>query len=497
MKKKKRKRAGDAAFLVDQEVLSGRIITLTLVTLGCCRGVQCRKSYKGIEQVSPDDFRRLVIEPDGEDPAELARWRVEHRKTVTKLWLDAQIMFYGLPLLPETREYRLKVVRNWMKMGTICLEGMTAFWDNQFDAYNKCLESHPKRQEFDQLTTLEEKLALGPDLLMDTYFLDRNTTPEALSFTSFDWEKVKPAADKVETLYARVVGTGKKKVLRIGWKLHEVMHPIHQDLADNAVRREIGKLSARVARMQPHHDYMERRKNKTSEDGPSIVGSYHMEITGTGWKDELYRPDNMWMDIRESWMTEGVYEAMFDFGPALKGMMLISTDKGRANEEEDDSRVAFLQGFLYAIKRLKKSDEHEAAFAAHKYTALLRGSHRVPEWAGDMSDTYTSETNGVLTFKDGELCGFSLSRLCERFSDVPALSPLEGKVRGLKVSERPQHEMVVPQPERPVDVIERMLDMTRDDLDPSRKRKRADWGSLREYTMDMNFYMLHSVVGGL
>lgn len=121
----------------------------------------------------------------------------------------------------------------------------------------------------------------------------------------------------------------------------------------------------------------------------------------------------------------------------------------------------------------------------------------MPEWAGDTSDTYTSETNGVLTFKDGELCEFSLSRLCERFSDVPALSPLEGKVRGLKVSERPQHEMVVPQPERPVDVTERMLDMTRDDLDPSRKRKRADWGSLREYTMDMNFYMLHSVVGGL
>lgn len=409
-----------------------------------------------------------------------------------------------------------------------CLEGMIAFWDKQFEAYNKCLESHPKRQEFDQLTTLEEKLALDPDLFMDTYFLDRNTTPEALSFAKFDWEKVKPAADKVETLYARVVGPGKKKVLRIGWKLHEVMHPIHQDLADNAVRREIGKLSASVARMQPHHDYMERRKNKTPEEGPSIVGSYHMEITGTGWKDELYRPDNMWMDIRESWMTEGVYEAMFDFGPALKGMMLISTDKGALTvhsrimdtmdfaepEEEEDSRVAFLQGFLYAMKRLKKSDEHEAAFAAHKspsyrtratppdppptrYTALLRGSHRVPEWAGDMSDTYTSETNGVLDFKDGELCEFSLACLCESFSDVPALSPLEGKVRGFKVSERPQHEMVVPQPERPTDVIERMLDMTRDDLDPSRKRKRADWGSLREYTMDMNFYMLHSVDGGL
>jgi hypothetical protein len=248
-----------------------------------------------------------------------------------------------------------------------------------------------------------------------------------------------------------------------------------------------------------------------------------MEITGTGWKDELYRPDNMWMDIRESWMTENVYEAMFDFGPALKGMMLMSTDKGALTvhtrimdtmdlaepEEEEDSRVAFLQGFLYAMKRLKKSDEHEAAFAAHKspshrtlanppdpppttYTALLRGSHRVPEWEGDMLDTYTSETNGVLDFKDSELCEFSLSCLCESFRDVPALSPLD-----IKISEQPQHEMVVPQPERPAGVIERMLDMTRDDLDPSRKRKRADWGSLREYTMNLSFYMLHSVDGGL
>lgn len=43
------------------------------------------------------------------------RWKVEHKKTVTKLWLDAQVMFYGLGTAPETREYRLKEVRNWIE----------------------------------------------------------------------------------------------------------------------------------------------------------------------------------------------------------------------------------------------------------------------------------------------------------------------------------------------------------------------------------------------
>lgn len=246
-----------------------------------------------------------------------------------------------------------------------------------------------------------------------------------------------------------------------------------------------------------------------------------MEITGTGWKDELYTPDNMWMDIRASWMTENVYEAMFDFGPALKGMMLISTDKGTLTvhsrimdtmdfaepEEEEDSRFAFLQGFLYAMKRLKKSDEHEAAFAAHRspsyrtrenrpnplptrYTVLLRGSHRVPEWADDFIDTNTDEKNGILDFKDSEVCEFDMSCMCDRFKGVPTLSSQDGRIKGFKVSDWPQHEWVVPQPDKPA---ERMLEMTRDNLNPSRKRKRADWGSLRDYRMDMDFYMLHSV----
>lgn len=50
---------------------------------------------------------------------------------------------------------------------------MITAWNKLLEAYNEYLNSHPKRQEFDQLSTLEEKLDLDPDLFMDIYFLDR------------------------------------------------------------------------------------------------------------------------------------------------------------------------------------------------------------------------------------------------------------------------------------------------------------------------------------
>ncbi|KUI54637.1 hypothetical protein VP1G_10693 [Cytospora mali] len=149
--------------------------------------------------------------------------------------------------------------------------------------------SHPHpRQEFDQLVTLE-KLELDPDLFMDTYFLNRKTTPATLSFTKFDREKVKTAADEVDTLH-----------------------------------------------------------------------------------------------------------------------------------------------------------KHEAAFAAHKsrnhrtkapdalptrYTAVLRGSQRMPEWEGDLLNMITEETTGILNSKDSEKCEFDFSSTPTLFKGVPTLS-LDGNAKG-------------------------------------------------------------------
>lgn len=145
-----------------------------------------------------------------------------------------------------------------------------------------------------------------------------------------------------------------------------------------------------------------------------------MEFTGPGWKNELYKPNNMWMDIQESSLTDSVYEAMFDFGPAPIGMMLISTEGNMVARkvhsknmdtmdaaepaEWGDQRSAFLQGFMFAMKRERLSDKEEAVFAAYrspsgrdrdrenpadptptKYYAKIRGSHRVPEWEDDLT----------------------------------------------------------------------------------------------------------------
>ncbi|ROW10903.1 hypothetical protein VPNG_05361 [Cytospora leucostoma] len=316
---------------------------------------------------------------------------------------------------------------------------MITTWDELLKAYEEFLESHPKRQEFDQLSTLEEKLDLDPDLFMDIYFLDpdlfmdiyfldRRSTPDVLSITTFDWEKVKPAVDKVETLHAKVVGAGKNKVLRIGWNLEDVMR------------------------------------------------------TGTSAQKRIL-------------VTDNVYEAMFDFGPALKGMMLISTVENiearkvhskimdtmdaAELEEWEDQRGAFLLGYKFAMKRKRPSGKEEAAFAAYrsprdrnrdqenpadppptKYYAKIRGSHRVPEWGDDFNDVYSDEIAGSPECKDGELCVFDIVVPWQQFSDVPSLCSGDGTAKWYKG----------------------MIEKVRDDLNQGRKRKRADWGSLRVYS---------------
>lgn len=85
------------------------------------------------------------------------------------------------------------------------------------EAYNNFLKTHPKRQAFDEATSLEDKLAVDADLFMDVYFLDRRTTPQPLSLSKFDMDKVTVAVARVPTLHARAMGSGKRKVLRIGW----------------------------------------------------------------------------------------------------------------------------------------------------------------------------------------------------------------------------------------------------------------------------------------
>lgn len=301
---------------------------------------------------------------------------------------------------------------------------------------------------------------------------------------------------------------------------------------NNAVKRELDKLKAKMARLQPHRDFLEKREpNGSRED--SIVGSYHMEFEGTGWTDKVYTPGRMWMDIRQSHHTHGVYECFFDFGPALKGMMLISanTDALEVHSKIMDTmdiygpepqfdadmstRDAWLDGYLCAMKRLPQSPENEARFAAHrgpnftrqetapsptKFYVMMRGSHRVPEWEADMQNKYTGEAGGMLIFKDGELCEFELKNISwdRQFKGVPRLPDRgsEGKAMGYRVADWPKHAAGEPEQESGRDWGRNVLDDLRDELNggygsdadsgcggllKKRKRARSDWGSMREY----------------
>lgn len=150
---------------------------------------------------------------------------------------------------------------------------------------------------------------------------------------------------------------------------------------DAAVKKEVEKVMARLSRLRPHHDFKEKGKEKPSNDrNRSPVGSYHMEFNGIGWKDDVYKPGRMWMDVRESPMTENIYEACFDFGPALRGVMLIpanyealqehsrivDTVNAAIPEGHDDYRQVFLEALLSANNERRLESGQEAKSSAHQ-----------------------------------------------------------------------------------------------------------------------------------
>ncbi|KUI70569.1 hypothetical protein VM1G_11692 [Cytospora mali] len=113
-------------------------------------------------------------------------------------------------------------------------------------------------------------------------------------------------------------------------------------------------------------------------------------------------------------------------------------------EQEEDRRSAFLQSFPTQAPDVPPT----------RYTAVLQGSYRVPECEGGLHNVNAEETAGILNFKDSEMCEFVFSFMPTFFNGSPTLS-LDGNAKGYK------------------DVFEEYFEMTRDDFDPSRKRKRT------------------------
>lgn len=65
-------------------------------------------NYKGIQQAQPEEFMRLVFAPENASHNELVLWKVEHKKRVTNLWLEAQAAFYDFWFPSGSREMRLR-----------------------------------------------------------------------------------------------------------------------------------------------------------------------------------------------------------------------------------------------------------------------------------------------------------------------------------------------------------------------------------------------------
>lgn len=181
-----------------------------------------------------------------------------------------------------------------------------------------------------------------------------------------------------------------------------------------------------------------------------------VEFAGTGWRDDMYRPDTAWLEIHES-DTDGVYEVTFNFEPALKGVMLLSASKEAmmqhrkimdtvdwqvrddyTSEDEDLSvREAFRQGLMLGLKRKRgETDEERLAYckkprvlrggtgggegADLKYKVLCRGTCLVPDWECDDVELEGDESSGYLDFKEG-FCEFRITLLGQRpYKGVPA-----------------------------------------------------------------------------
>lgn len=165
-----------------------------------------------------------------------------------------------------------------------------------------------------------------------------------------------------------------------------------------------------------------------------------MNFSGSSWRDSMYQPTRQWMDIRPS-AAGGVYEATFDFSPALEGVMIISADPKAAGahsklldladryrpekscSSKDD---AFVQGYLNGLKRGRtldddSNDNHllpkrrrlepkKPPRTGTRLRVLCRGRFRVPDELGVLGNWCTDdEISGWLEFRNESLCEFDLT----------------------------------------------------------------------------------------
>ncbi|KAI1266639.1 hypothetical protein F5Y18DRAFT_362494 [Xylariaceae sp. FL1019] len=454
---------------------------------------------KGFERAAFSEISNLIREPTGASPEELAEWTVHQKDTLTRDWMAAQLLLYGVM---RNEKFCQSSSKNQMKERFISymqhiemsdpehneqcigipkdrLDPLVSIWDRESKAYVEKRHGAPQRAEFDSLETMEEKLSFDPPLFMDSYFLDRNTTPNPLIFRNINFDEAIDVAKQVEGLNWKVAGTGSEKHLALGWDPRAVMKAVRGEAKnatakENAVQREVQHLKNVEARLQKHRDYMKHQTSPCKD----MTGSYIVECTGNGWRDDMYQSDTHWIDIRESLTTDGVYEATFDLGPALKGVAIIGKDEDTMREHdeiadevdgelydegrmknpaaEEDPRTAALIGYKASLKKRARDEDH-ARFTGNmpnpkrrkldnmddkekfKYWAHARGEFPYPDPYDGALDyvAFEQDRHGTVDFCDATLCEFEMFIWRE---EVVGLPSLRNPFRAYRVSDTPLHQ---------------------------------------------------------
>ncbi|KAI5868194.1 hypothetical protein GGS23DRAFT_16969 [Durotheca rogersii] len=310
-----------------------------------------RLTVRGIPRTEPSELKRLIFEPARATAEQIHEWRQENLRVVTKLWLEAQTRHYGLVLGP-VEKYRGDELRELLRREAVKpdfddlqrqykafpagqFERIKAEWEAQCAAYKESCFSGRRQADFDNLATLEEKLNFDVDMFMETYYSDRATIPHPMPFRGVNFDLVMEAVSRVPGLYAQKVGTDFQRMLWIGWNKQEVKEICREYAVQakrNAAERRLLKqqtslLSAdknrdKVSnwRLRPHRNYV-----AVLNQNQSLAGSYIVEMSIQGAPSESYQDGHQWVEIRKT-DSPDVYEATFDFMPAMKGVMILARD---------------------------------------------------------------------------------------------------------------------------------------------------------------------------
>lgn len=215
-------------------------------------------------------------------------------------------------------------------------EKVKAEWEAQCAAYKESCFSGRRQADFDNLATLEEKLNFDIDMFMETYYSSRETLPSPMLFRGINFDVVMEAVAQVPGLYSQKSGNDFQKCLFVGWDKKEVKQACKEYLTlakENATARRLRikqshalshekKVDRAIAwRMLAHQEYLERRSRERGNH--MIEGSYVVEMTFRRANREEYTPERQFMDIRAT-TYPGVYEATFNFTPAMEGVMVLA-----------------------------------------------------------------------------------------------------------------------------------------------------------------------------